>query len=228
MDRLGQRTSYPIPMRVLVVDDHPKLRANVRAFLKIAGIDSDEAVTGLEALSSVRSYPYSAVVLDLNMPIMDGRTFLREIRASGDNVPVLALTSDSLLVDKVEVLDAGADDYLTKPFEPDELVARIRAIARRREKPIGLKETIAGYEVDFQKMKIAKDGVSIDLPAKEWGVFEFLAKNRGVPKSKSEILEAVWGETEESLGFDSVTLEAHVSSLRKKLGKDLVRTIRNV
>lgn len=215
-------------MRVLVVDDHPKLRANVRAFLKIAGIESDEAVTGSDALSLVRAHPYSAVVLDLNMPVMDGRTFLREVRASGDNVPVLALTSDSLLADKVETLDAGADDYLTKPFEPEELVARVRAIARRREKPIGNTEAVSGYLVEFDKMKISKDGVSFDLPAKEWGVFEFLAKNRGVPKNKSEILEAVWGETEESLGFDSVTLEAHVSSLRRKLGKDIVRTIRNV
>lgn len=215
-------------MRILVVDDHPKLRANVRAFLKLAGMESDEAVTGKEALELVRSHPYSAIVLDLNMPIMDGRTFLREIRAAGDGTPVLALTSDSLTVDKVETLDAGADDYLTKPFEPDELVARVRAVARRREKPIESKSEIFGYEVDFDKMKIVKDGVSYDLPAKEWGVFEFLSKNRGVPKNKSEILEAVWGETEESLGFDSVTLEAHISSLRRKLGKDLVRTIRNV
>lgn len=215
-------------MRILVVDDHPKLRANVRAFLKLAGMESDEAVTGKEALELVRSHPYSAIVLDLNMPIMDGRTFLKEMRASGDNTPVLALTSDSLTVDKVETLDAGADDYLTKPFEPDELVARIKAVARRREKPIESKSEIFGYEVDFEKMKIVKDGVSYDLPAKEWGVFEFLSKNRGVPKNKSEILEAVWGETEESLGFDSVTLEAHISSLRRKLGKDLIRTIRNV
>ncbi|MFZ3232033.1 MAG: response regulator transcription factor [Patescibacteria group bacterium] len=204
-------------MRILVVDDHPKLRANVRTFLRLAGMESDEAVTGKEALELVRSHPYSAIVLDLNMPIMDGRTFLKEIRAMGDNTPVLALTSDSLTVDKVETLDAGADDYLTKPFEPDELVARIKAVARRREKPIESKSEIFGYDVDFDKMKIAKDGVSYDLPAKEWGVFEFLSKNRGVPKNKSEILEAVWGETEESLGFDSVTLEAHVSSLRKKL-----------
>lgn len=215
-------------MRILVVDDHPKLRANVRAFLKLAGMDSDEAVTGKEALELARQHPYSAIVLDLNMPIMDGRTFLNEMRKAGDSTPVLALTSDSLLVDKVETLDAGADDYLTKPFEPEELVARIKAIARRREKPIDSKTDVFGYEVDFDRMKIVKDGTSFDLPAKEWGVFEFLAKNRGVPKNKSEILEAVWGETEESLGFDSVTLEAHVSSLRKKLGKDLIRTIRNV
>lgn len=204
-------------MRILVVDDHPKLRANVRAFLKLAGMESDEAVTGKDALELVRSHPYSAIVLDLNMPVMDGRTFLKEIRSAGDATPVLALTSDSLTADKVETLDAGADDYLTKPFEPDELVARIRAVARRREKPIDSKTEVAGYEVDFEKMKISRDGVSFDLPAKEWGVFEFLAKNRGVPKNKSEILEAVWGETEESLGFDSVTLEAHVSSLRRKL-----------
>ncbi len=89
-------------MRILVVDDHPKLRSNVRAFLKLAGMESDEAVTGKEALELARNHPYSAIVLDMNMPVMGGREFLRELRAAGDPTPVLALTSDSLLADKVE------------------------------------------------------------------------------------------------------------------------------
>ncbi len=215
-------------MRILVVDDHPKLRANVRAYAKLRGIDSDEAVTGAEALEKCRDYAYAVIVLDLNMPIMDGRTFLRKLRDSGNVTPVLALTSDSLVSDKVEVLDMGADDYLTKPFESEELIARVRTLARRSEKPIETVFSIGNVTADIEKMRVKVGGIPVELSAKEWGIFEFLAHNRAVPKNKGEILEAVWGETEESLSFDSVTLEAHVSTLRKKLGKTLIRTIRNV
>ncbi len=216
-------------MRVLVVDDHPKLRSNVRAYLKLRSIESDEAFNGEEALGKVRSYPYSVIVLDLNMPIMGGRPFLRTLRESGDSTPVLALTSDSLLGDKVEVLEMGADDYLTKPFEMEELVARIRTLARRSEKPVETTVDLgSGITLDSGRMRVEKDGSPVELSAKEYGVVEFLAKHRGVPKNKGAILEAVWGETEESLSFDSVTLEAHVSSVRRKLGKEFVKTIRNV
>jgi len=215
-------------MRVLVIDDHPKIRANVRTFLRLAGIESDEAVTGVEALEKCRMYTYGVIILDINMPIMGGREFLKTLRESGNHTPVLALTSDVLLSDKVEVFALGVDDYITKPFESEELIARIHALARRSEKPINHSARIQDLSVDFDRMSVEKEGKRIELGAKEWGIFEFLARHRGIPKNKSELLEAVWGESEESLGLDSVTLEAHISTLRKKLGKDIIRTIRNV
>jgi len=186
-------------MRVLVVDDHPKLRANVRAFLRIAGIDSDEAITGQEALLKCREYPYGVIILDLNMPLMDGREFLKTIRESSDHTPVLVLTSDALTVDKVALFELGADDYLTKPFEPDELIARVKALSRRQDKPIESKTQIADLDVDFDRMTISRNGQALDISAKEWGIFEYLIHNRGIPKNKGELLEVVWGEQEETL-----------------------------
>lgn len=226
---IHQYLPYFLPiMRLLVVEDHPKIRANIRTFLKIAGFESDEAVTGVEALEKFQSHPYDAVILDINLPLMNGREFLSHIRSDGSAVPVLALTSDSLLRDKVEVLDLGADDYLTKPFESEELIARVRAILRRREKTIEDKEIVGDLAINFPKMQVHRDGTVVELSAKEWGVLEYLLHNRGAPKNKSEILQSVWGEQEEALDLDSLTLEMHISSLRKKLGKDLIRTIRNV
>ena len=145
-------------MRILIVDDHPKIRANIRSFLRLASIDSDEAVTGKEALEKCQLYPYAVIVLDINMPIMDGRTFLKILRESGDDTPVLALTSDTLLSDKVRVFDLGADDYLTKPFESAELVARIRSLARRSEKPLDNQRSVGDCTIDMDRMRVVKDG----------------------------------------------------------------------
>ncbi len=119
-------------MKVLVVDDHPKIRESIGRFLHLERIESEEARTGLEALEKIRLSQYDLCILDIHMPIMDGREFLRVLRRENTTLKILALTADSRTEDIVEVLDLGADDYLRKPFSFDELLARIRALTRRQ------------------------------------------------------------------------------------------------
>lgn len=215
-------------MRTLIIEDHPKIRANIRSYLRLEGIESDEAITGQEGLEQSRAHEYGAIILDINLPIMNGREFLEQLRRDGNMTPVIALTSDSLLSDKAEVFALGADDYMTKPFESAELVMRLKALFRRREKVI--EETICIWHLtlDLRRRQALIDTKSIDLSAKEWWVLEFLARNRAIAKNKTEILDAVWGESESALNMDSITVEVHIASLRKKLGKSLIQTIRNV
>lgn len=216
------------PMKVLIIDDHPRIRGNVSLYLKSHDILADEAWNGEEALLKMSEFSYDVLVLDLNMPVMDGREFLKKIRNDGNDIPVLVLTSDHLTEDKVGLFELGADDYVVKPFELEELLARVQALYRRRLKPVVRTVKVGDIEIDPIHFKVRYQGEPIDLGAKEFQILLFLSENRGIPKNKTEILSRVWGESEERLNLDSVTLEAHISSLRKKLGKDCIVTLRNI
>jgi DNA-binding response OmpR family regulator len=157
---------------------------------------------------------------------MDGKEFLHQIRMRDKNMPIIALTSNSMLDDKIEIFELGADDYLTKPFELLELEARINALARRKQKEIEEVYIVDDIVIDIAKHKILQAEREVEVGNKEFLIIEFLAKNRGFPKSKSEIFEFAWGEREESLNFDSITLEVHISYIRKKLGRDFIKTIK--
>lgn len=168
------------------------------------------------ALESLHNQ-YDIIVLDMNMPEMNGGEFLFQLRERGFSVPVLVLTSNNLIDDKAEMFALGADDYLIKPFDMRELEMRILSLGRRRERAIETEISFADYKICLEKRIVLKAGEKVDLTSKEYAILEFLARHKGFPKTKTDILEAVWGMRESELNADSITLEVHISSIRKKL-----------
>ena len=213
-------------MKVLVIEDHPKIRDNIIKFLKISGYLPEGAFNGEEALEKIGFNKYDILVLDINMPIMDGREFMKKLRSLGNSIPVIALTSNSMLDDKIEMFELWVDDYLTKPFELKELEMRIKSIAKRKDKTIENYLEIGEIKIDFAKHKIYKKNIELELSNKHYLIVEFLSRNKWFPKSKVAILEKVWWELEENLDLNSTTLEAHISVLRKKISKDFIKTIK--
>ena len=213
-------------MKILVIEDHPKLRENIQKFLKISGYLSEWAFNWKEALEKIALNKYDLLILDVNMPIMDGREFMQKLRKSWNNIPVIALTSNSMLDDKLEMFELWVDDYLTKPFELKELEARIKALLKRKDKKIEDIIKIWDIEINLSNHKIFKSKKEVKFWNKHFLIIEFLARNKGIIKSKNEILEKVWWEAEENLDLSSTTLEAHISVIRKKLGKDFIKTIK--
>ena len=215
-------------MKILVIEDHPKIRENIKKMCELERITADTAVHGAEWLTRVKNTAYDCVILDMNMPVMNGKEFLVELRKHDKNIPVLVLTSNSLLGDKIDAFDIGADDYLTKPFESAELIARVKALTRRQRTVIIDEVRVRDVNIDLTHGKVSQRWKEVDLGAKEYKIIAYLAVSRGITRSKDDILQAVWWEREESLPFDSTTLEAHISMIRRKLWKDLIKTYRNV
>ncbi|MDD2693929.1 MAG: response regulator transcription factor [Candidatus Gracilibacteria bacterium] len=214
-------------MKILIIEDHPKIRDNIITYLELKGYTVEGAIHGAEALEKLYMN-YDIIILDMNMPVMNGTEFIQKIREQKNYIPVMVLTSNSMMEDKLEMFSLGADDYLTKPFDLRELEARIIALSRRKEKTIENVIFFGEYELEVGKRVLRKGEEVIEISNKEYGILEYLGRNKGYPKSKSDILEAVWGIRERDLGFDSVTLEAHISTIRKKLSKDIIQTIKGV
>ena len=196
-------------------------------YLQLKWYTVEGAIHGGEALEKLYMN-YDVIILDMNMPVMNGAEFIQKIREQRNYIPVVVLTSNSMMEDKLEMFSLGADDYLTKPFDLRELEARITALYRRKEKTIENVILFWDYELEVGKRVLKKWEEIIDISNKEYGILEYLWRNKGYPKSKSDILEAVWWIREQHLGMDSITLEAHISMIRKKLGKDLIQTIKGV
>ncbi|MFA5916950.1 MAG: response regulator transcription factor [Candidatus Gracilibacteria bacterium] len=215
-------------MKILIIEDHPKLRENIAKYLKINSYVAETAIHGLDALEKLRNTDYDLIILDINMPLMNGKEFMKRLREKKKDIPVIALTSNSTLDDKVEMFELGVDDYLTKPFELKELELRIRSLTKRKDLKIEDIIVINDLEINLAKHKVYKENKEIELSNKEYLIIEFLSKNRGYPKNKTDILEQVWGEFEENLDFSSTTLEAHISTIRKKLGPNFIKTIKGV
>lgn len=131
-----------------------------------------------------------------------------------------------MLRDKLEVFDLGVDDYMTKPFEIEELIARLHSIGRRRDQKLESSATIHGVQIDYTTHKIHDNGQEILFPRKQYMIIEFLSRRMGYPQNKIQIMEYVWGELEENLELDSTTLESHIYAIRKKLGKDFIKTLK--
>jgi two-component system OmpR family response regulator len=209
-------------MRVLVVEDEPELLRVLAQALREAGYAVDEAADGDDGLYKATSWDYDAVVLDLMLPGRDGWQVLEGLRRDR-KTPVLILTARDAVRDRVRGLDAGADDYLVKPFELAELLARLRALIRRAagqaDSRIGLGEVV----LDTRARAVSCRGTPVALTAREYALVELLALHRGQLVSRSQIYEHLFDENEDSL---SNLVDVHVSNVRKKLGKDFIRTCR--
>jgi two-component system KDP operon response regulator KdpE len=206
--------------KVLIVDDEPSIRRAIRTTFGTLGFDIAEAVTGEQALPLLRSSNFDAVLLDVNMPGMGGLEACREIRRQFPRMPVLMLTVRDNEDDKVEALDAGADDYVTKPFPVRELIARVRAAVRRSQTPVAQGNasiTIGEIMVDPARRLVQKQGQAVHLTPKEFDLLLYLMKHAGLPVMHARLLSAVWGP---EYGNELEYLRTFIRQLRKKLEDD--------
>lgn len=201
-------------MRLLIVEDEKELCDTVAKSLYGAGYEVDTCYDGDEALDYILSDDYDLIVLDLNLPGTDGMDILRELRKKNEETKVLILSARSQIADKVEGLDAGANDYMEKPFHLQELEARIRSLTRRKfvQKDICL--DCGELTFDTRKREAYAKGIPVALTRKENGILEYLIFNQGRPVSQEELIEHVWDASVDSF---SGSVRVHMSSLRKKL-----------
>jgi DNA-binding response OmpR family regulator len=211
-------------VRALVIEDEERIARNVARVLREAGgFAVDTSGDGEDGLHLARTNPYDVIVLDLMLPKMPGLEVLRRLRSEGRRSPVLVLSARDSVEDVVKGLDVGGDDYLTKPFEMAELVARCRALVRRsydRPDPV---LRAAGLEVDPRRRTVRQKGREHALPAMEFRLLEYLAMRAGEVVSKEDLLDHLYDFDAER--FSNV-LEVYVSSLRKRLGPELIQTLR--
>ncbi len=215
-------------MRVLIIEDNDILRGNIKKYFEIKGIEADEHATYEWSNYKIMTGNYDAVVLDLGLGSDegDGLDICAEIREKWNNVPVLILTARTLTQQKIEGLEVGADDYLVKPFDYDELLARVHSISKRNNVLKWKKHVVDDVEIDEDTMSVTQDGVEIDFSKLEYQLLLFLVLNKGKVLSKEHITEKVWGEYD-AFG-ESRTLDIHIWYLRKKLWKDFIETVRGV
>lgn len=212
-------------MRLLLVEDDPLLGEGIRAGLTQAGFAVDWVKDGEQARAALESETYGLMVLDLGLPRLSGEEVLRRLRAKNDPLPVLILTARDTVADRVKGLDAGADDYLVKPFDLDELTARLRALLRRsggRATPVIRHGKL---EVDPAAHAAALDGRPVELAPKEFAILLDLLENAGRVRSREQLEQSLYGWGEE---VESNAVEVHIHHLRKKLGSELIRTLRGV
>jgi two-component system OmpR family response regulator/two-component system response regulator QseB len=212
-------------MRVLVVEDDPLLGRGVQAGLEQADFPADWVRDGVSADAAVAGTQYAAVVLDLGLPRLAGLDLLRKLRARGDRTPVLILTAQDAVEDRVKGLDAGADDYMVKPFQFEELAARLRALVRRAHGEAAPVLSVSGVTLDPGARSVTWQGRPVELPAREFEVLQELMLNAGRVLSREHLQERVyrWGEE-----VGSNAIDVHVHHLRRKLAPELIRTIRGV
>ncbi len=210
----------PVSFSILVVDDEPSLRKVIRASLAAGGYVVEEVGTGTDAVGLLQRRSFDLVLLDINMPGLNGLEACRKIRSIAPQTGIVMVTVRDAEEDKVRALEAGADDYVTKPFRFRELVARIGAVLRRtRRHSLGEQNSVeAGdLKVDFRRRKLWKRAEEIHLSPKEFDLLAFLMKNQGAPMTHAKLLGAVWGP---EYGGELEYLRSYVRMLRKKIEDD--------
>jgi DNA-binding response OmpR family regulator len=214
-------------MRILVVDDERAVREALERALRLEGYEVELAVDGQQALMSIAGHTVDAIVLDILMPVMDGIETCTALRRMGNRTPVLMLTARHAIDDRVAGLDAGADDYLVKPFELDELYARLRALLRRMPALLPTTLAIDDLIIDTRGQDVARGGRRIPLTTKEYVMLEYLARNAGRVIGRAELCEHVWDANHDPF---SNAIEVYINRLRKKVddagGTPLIHTRR--
>lgn len=200
--------------RILVVDDDPHILSVIIRGLTFAGYDVDSAETGEAALSLAFNRPPDVVILDIMLPGLDGLDVCQRLRANDRELPILLLTAKGRIPDRVAGLDAGADDYLVKPFSFDELLARVRALLRRVNPADGARLRFADLTVDLDTRDVRRAERRIDLTSKEFELIEYLIRNARKVLSRHQIFESVWGS--DFLGGSNL-IDVHIMRLREKL-----------
>ncbi|MDP2090766.1 MAG: response regulator transcription factor [Candidatus Gracilibacteria bacterium] len=211
-------------MKVLIIEDNEILSRNLVRYLAIKDIQSDVSFDGKDGLHKASTNFYDAIILDINLPLMDGMEICKNLREKGKDVPIIMLTSRSSKSDIIDGLNLGADDYLSKPFDYDELVARLHTLTRRNLKnKSNTKINVNDFVIDLEEIQVYKGKNKISLSTLEFNLFKYLAQNIGKVVSRQELYEHVWGEFDGDLMF-SKTVDVYIGYLRKKLGKDLIET----
>lgn len=212
-------------MRLLVVEDDPDLSEQLVDALREAGYAVDLTGDGEEAEFLGESEPYDAVVLDLGLPNLDGMTVLEHWREAGRAMPVLILTARDRWSDKVAGFDAGADDYLAKPFRMEELLARLRAIIRRSSGHASPVIECGKLQIDTRASRVTVDGALVKLTGQEYRLLAYMAHNLGKVMSRTELTEHLY---DQDFDLDSNTIEVFIGRLRRKLGTDVIETVRGL
>lgn len=210
-------------MRILVVEDDKDLNRQLNAALAGAGYAVDRAFDGEEGYFLGDTEPYDVVILDIGLPKMDGISILEQWRRAGRNMPVIILTARDRWSDKVSGMDAGADDYLAKPFQIEELMARVRALIRRAAGHGSPILEAGPISIDTRQMRVSVNGVALAVSPLEYRLVAYLLHHKGRVVSPGELIEHLYGDDD---ARDANALEAVVTRLRKKLGADVIQTRR--
>lgn len=214
-------------MELLLIEDELRLGKSIRKGLEESGHDCAWETTYAEGWTAARTRRFDAIVLDLSLPDGSGLDMLRQLRAEGINTPTLILTALGSVEDRVRGLEAGADDYLVKPFALAELLARLQAIRRRVGDRPAMTRAVGAVELDLSSRRVTRDGREIDLTPTEFTILEFLMRHQGGVVTRKMLSEQVWGED-----FDGMSnlIEVHINHLRRKLDKgfpeSLILTVR--
>lgn len=210
-------------MRLLVVEDEADLAGAVIDHLRAAGHAVDHAPTLDDAMAAARATDYALILLDLALPDGEGLALLRDLRDRGAATPVLIVTARDRITERIAGLEAGADDYLVKPYDLDEMLARIAAILRRVEGNRAPERRFGALRVLPATRVVERDGQTIGLTRREWAILDTLSRHPDMTVPRAELEEALYAHGEE---IESNAIEAHVSRLRAKLGRDIVHTVR--
>ena len=212
-------------MRVLLIEDDVILGDGVKSGLMQSGLGVDWAQTCEQGRLAIEASDYEAIVLDIGLPDRSGLELLRQLRTQGYDVPILILTARDTLQDKLAGFERGADDYLVKPFELDELIARLRAMMRRFHGRSGSKIVYGNIELDPDARTVTQNNQFVELAHREFSLLEDLLENQGRVLSRGQLEQSLYGWNAE---VESNAIEVHVHHLRKKFGANLIKTVRGI